>query len=136
MTIADPLLVVRELLLGDPEVTALVHDRVYATPVLPKDHAYPCIRLSHIGAGQYAPVGFRHSMTATVQLDVWSYDQTLTARTAGVALDVLHGTPQAPGALRIAPTAEFRELDESVQPPLYRYRADLAVRVTRIPEEV
>lgn len=132
--LADALIICREVLLGSPEVTALVHDRVYATPMLPPGHGYPCVKLQHISTSQYSRVGFRHAATAVVQLDVWAYEQGLCARIAGVALDVLHGTPTVPGAVSIRTQYEGRSLDESVQPPLHRYRADLAVRVARIEE--
>jgi hypothetical protein len=129
-TLADPLLVCREILLGTDALTALVGDRVYATPDLPPDRAYPCIRLTHIGAADHSPVPFRHAATAGVQMDVWAEDMPTTATVAETALDALHGVPRVPGALHIRPISEAREIDEAVQPPLYRYRADLSVRVT------
>jgi hypothetical protein len=130
--LADPLVVCRETLLDDPLVQQFTDGRVYATPVLPPDHQYPCIRLSHTGGSGHAPVPFRHSYVAGVQLDVWAYDQTVCALIGEAALDILHRVPTVEGAVSIRPTFEARELDESVQPALHRYRADLEVRVRTI----
>lgn len=133
MALADPLLVCRELLLSDPVVSPLVGDAVYATPDLPQGHTYPCIRLTHIATTGHAPVAFRHSAAATVQLDVWAETMPSLMEIAEGSLDALHGVSPIDGANYIRPTSEGRSIDESVQPPMYRYRADLEVRVVREP---
>lgn len=132
--LADPLLVCREVLLADAAVVAEFDDRIYATPELPVGHGYPCVRLSHTGQSEYAPVGFRQAATAGIQVDVWAAeDQSFEDLSvlAETIMDSLTGVPRVAGALYIRPTFETRELDETVQPPLYRYRADLSVRVVR-----
>ena len=134
MALHDPLLVCRQILLADPAVAAIVGTRVYATPVLPKDHTYPLIRLTHIGSSDYSPVGFRHAATATVQLDAWALTMPELYDLKEQALSALHDTPPAgSGASRIAVTSEVMEIDESLQPALYRCRADIAVRVGVVP---
>lgn len=131
----DPTLVCRNILLGDPTVINLVGNRVYASSTLPVGHTYPCVRLTHIGSGEHAPVPFRHSATATVQVDMWAPDLPALHELRESVLDALHGTPPVgSGAIRIAVTSEVVEADETLQPPLYRCRADLAVKVvTQIP---
>jgi hypothetical protein len=131
MALSDPLVVCREILLSDAPTKALVDERVYATPILPPDRRYPLIRLSHVGQSEHAPVGFRQAATATIQMDIWDHDQTVVATVAETALDALHGVPVVAGALYIKPTFEAREIDETAQPPLHRYRADLSVRIVR-----
>lgn len=131
MPLGDPLAIVRTILLADPAVAALVTE-VYATPLLPPGHGYPLIRLSHIGSSDYTPVGFRQAAVAQIQMDAWSYDQSEVAAIGEAALDALHGTPAVDGAIYIRPTFEAREIDETVQPPLHRYRADLAVKIVRL----
>lgn len=131
MTLADPVLVCREILLADPAVTALVADRVYGTPDLPPGHAFPCIRLTHVGTSGYAPVPFRHSASALVQMDVWAPQMRDLHEIAEAALDALTCTPSVPGALSVRPVSEARELDERAQPPLHRHRSQLSVRVVR-----
>jgi len=132
MPLADPLVVCRTVLLADPTVTALIGDRVYATPLLPKGHSYPCVRLTLTGASGHTPVGFRQGMDAAVQFDAWAVDMPGVSAVAEACLDSLHGTPDVTGAIRIKVVLEARELDEAVQPPLHRYRADLLVRVAKI----
>jgi hypothetical protein len=132
MALPDPVLVCREVLLADPAVTALVEDRVYATPDLPQGHSYPCLRLTHVGTSGHAPVGFRHSASALVQLDAWAAQMRDLHTLAEAALDALTGHPHVPGALSIRPVSEVRELDESAQPPLHRYRTQLTVRIAHI----
>lgn len=130
MQLADPLLVVRDLLLADAGVVALVGGGVYASPVLPPDREYPLIRLQHIGTTTHSPVAFRQAATAVVQMDVWARGFSECATIAEVALDCVSGIPPAgAGAIRVSPTFEARSVDETAQPALYRYRADLAVRV-------
>lgn len=131
MALADPVLVCREVLLADPAVTALADGRVYGTPDLPAGHAFPCLRLTHVGTSGHAPVPFRHSASALVQLDVWALQMRDLHELAEAALDALTGTPDVPGALSIRPVSEVRELDERAQPPLHRYRAQLSVRIVR-----
>lgn len=132
--IPDPLITVRDLLLADLPVTALAGDRVYATPLLPAGHSYPLIRLTHIGSSDYAPVGFRQALTAIIQLDVFAHDQPAARRLAETALVALHRRHHTRGLLHIRPSSEVADLDETAQPPLYRYRADLLVRLAAIPE--
>lgn len=133
--LTDPLVGVRAMLLADPAVTALVGNAVYATPDLPKGHVYPCIRLTHTGSSGHAPVAFRHSLSAMVQIDLWAETMADMSALAEVALNCLHGVSRQPGILHIRPTFEARELDEAAQPPLYRYRADLLVRVSQVEGE-
>lgn len=130
--LVDPLLVCREVLLAHQALADEVGGRVYATPDLPPGHSYPCIRLTHIATADHSPVGFRHAATATVQMDVWAVDMATLTRISEHALDVLTGTPAVPGSLFIRVAFEAREFDETAQPPLYRYRADLSVRTTTI----
>ena len=132
MPLGDALVICRQILIADPAVDGLVGGEVYSTPLLPPQHQYPLIRLTHIGQTGYAPVAFRHSALSQIQLDVWSYDQSDCAAIAEAALEALHGAPAVDGAISITPTYESREMDETVQPPLHRYRADLSVRVVRI----
>jgi hypothetical protein len=132
--LADPLVEVRRALLADPAVEAMVAGRVYATPLLPPDRGYPCIQLTHIATGRFAPVGFRALAEARVQLDVWAHDQTTAAAAAGAALDaaVALSTPAVP---RVTQLFASSEVDETVQPPLHRARADLAVTIARTQQE-
>jgi hypothetical protein len=127
--LADPLVACRDALLADPDVAAAVADRVYATPDLPQGHAYPCIRLTHIGTSGYAPVGFRQSASASVQLDAWATDMPTLHLIAEHVMDALTG--RTADGMYIKPTFESRSLDEAVQPPLYRFRADLSARIVR-----
>ena len=137
MPLADPLVVCREVLLSSPGVLAIT-DQVYATPFLPPGHTYPLIWLSHIGTTGHAPVGFRHSATATVQMSVWAHSQEECAVLAEAALDAIQGVPpDGLGALYVSVSFESSDLDETAQPALYRRRADLQVRIAQpVPEVI
>jgi hypothetical protein len=135
MPLADPLVVCRDVLLKSPPVTAICGGDVYATPLLPVGHGYPLIRLLEIGRNNYGNVPFRHSADALIQMDVWAYSMPEMAALREAALDALHRPPPPSrnyGVARIATTSEVVTVDETVQPPLYRCRADLVVRVAQI----
>jgi hypothetical protein len=133
MSLRDPLLVVKDLLTAAPTVTAIVGTDIYATPLLPVGHGYPLIRITHIGSNDYAPVGFRHSADALMQLDLFAADLPTVAALREAVLDTLHTRlPADSGATRIAVTSEVVDVDESVQPPLYRCRADVVVRIVQV----
>jgi hypothetical protein len=132
MTLADPLVVCRRILLDSLPVTQLVGEEVYATPMLPVGHKYPLIRLIEIGRNNYAPVAFRHSADCLIQMDVWAATMPELTGIREAALTALHRPPPiGAGVSRIATTSEVVDLDEQVQPPLFRCRADLVVRAVQ-----
>jgi hypothetical protein len=137
MPLADPLIVTRTVLMENLPVTRIVGGNIFATPLLPKDHSYPLIRLTHIGSSGYANVPFRQSADAVVQVDMWAHDMPTLAALRDAALDALHSIPRhGLNSTRIKVTSEVLDVDEQAQPPLYRARADLAVLVVSYPAPV
>lgn len=75
---ADPVLSVREHLLADATVTALVGTRIFGKQ-LPDDPGYPAVRLLRVGG----PFDFEgHIDEANVQVDVYGNDETDTVDAA------------------------------------------------------
>lgn len=128
--LGDPLLAVKSMLESNPAVQMAVGGRIYATPVLPVEREFPCIQLEHIASQDYAPVAFRHSYTAIIQLSVWSTSHSESREIGNIALDAVHRVPPAGlGVVMVRPTNETEDLFETLQPLVYRYRSDLQVRV-------
>lgn len=116
----DPVIAVREYLLGDPLITELVADRV--TTDLPADPAWPRVRITGLNSYQVFPCRLDRVL---MQFDCYALTSPEAQRLAQVVRAVIAASPAHVGTdavfSGVTGVSIFELVDGSFTPPMPRW---------------